>query len=72
MGAVGTAEAAGAGAITTTGGVCGRGARGGGIVRRADGLGAPPGSKPQPTAGGAVPVAGAVAASWWRCGPKAG
>ena len=63
---VGTDEAAGAGAKTTGAGGRGRGARGGVIAHRADGrtpadgLGAPPGVKPQSRAGGAVPAAAAV------------
>ena len=60
MGTVRTDEAAGAGAKTTGASGRGRGVRGRVIVRRADGLGAPPGPKPSSTAGGAVPAAVAV------------
>ena len=46
IGTVGGGEAAGAGAVTTAIGGHGRGTRGGLLVRRADGRGAPPGPTP--------------------------
>ena len=60
MGTVGTGKATETRATMTAAGGRGRGTRGGVIARGTDGLGAPPDPKPQPSAGGAVPVAAAL------------
>ena len=60
MGTVRAGEVAGARVVATVRGGRGRGTRGGVIVCQADGRGAPPGPKPQSTAGGSAPAAVAV------------
>ena len=60
IGIVRAGEVAGAGAVATARGGRGRGSRGGVIVRRADGRGAPPGPNPYSTAGGLAPAVMAV------------